>query len=775
MKKLFNSNWKFWEGSDSFALVWNVPENAKDISLPHDSMQHKKPSSDAINGNNTGFVDGGINYYVKHFEVLDETKRYNFIFEGIYRNASIYINGQFAGENKFGYSTFKVDVTKYLNFEKKNEIRIIVRNNNDGSRWYAGGGIYRDVYLEVTDHTYITSPKFTTTAITETCANIAFKADIINNKPVNQKFILEILLDEEKFTFESLVFANSKLSLEKALMIAEPKLWSGDNPYLYNVKVKLTTGEDSYQTDLKFGIRTVSCDYVNGLLINGKQEKLRGACIHHDSGILGVKTFFDYEYFKIKKLKDAGFNAIRMSHNPVSPQMATACDMLGMYIMDETFDMWHRSKSDYDFSMNFEQEAFNEIQLMVDNDYNHPSVILYSLGNEIPDVGTAKGIETLSKLNTYIKSIDNSRPTMLSINGVFAAGDSIGQIMEDVLKQNNDFSGNVNNFMQVMDKYMSDIVRHPKISEIINQVDFHSDLVGYNYMHGRYQQDSDLKRVIVGSETYPPNISSNWQNVTKYNNIIGDFTWTGWDYIGEAGVGIPAYKFGDGGFGAKYPARLSYCGDFDLIGNRRPLSYYREIVFGLETKPYITIINPFENQDKLIKTPWVLSDAKAIYHGDDNQEITSQIYANCDSVKLYLNDTLIGEEKTQDCIATFNFKYNEGTLRAYAIKDGVVIGESQLMSQNLLVSDNLIVDVQEGITEQLKFIRIKSASDYIKLNDTKLSLEVVDGELLGFGNGDPKNPDSYLTSSSYLFDGSALAIVSSETTSIKINEITYNI
>ncbi len=772
MKTKINENWLYWDKSDSFALIWNVPENAEKISIPHDPMASLVPDSNSINGNNTGYVDGDVYNYVKILKITDDSKQYKIQFDGIYRNAMIYMNGQYVGQNKFGYNSFKVDITNYLHFDCENELRVIVKNNNDGSRWYAGGGIYRDVYLIEDNHLYLEDIKLTTTKLIGDDAIVNFEATLINNYPKRQNSELIINFGEEQFTYKYSSVANDAQKIYKELLIPNASLWSADSPNLYNVVTKLNSEQLSSEYNIDFGIRMISCDYKNGLLINGKTEKLRGACIHHDSGILGVKTYFDYEYFKIKKLKDAGFNAIRMAHNPISAAMLKACDLLGMYVMDETFDMWHRHKSNYDFSLDFEQEGLTELKLMIDNDYNHCSVIMYSLGNEIPDIGMNKGIETLTKLNTYTKSLDQSRPTLISVNGVFATGDKLPIIIEDVLEQKGEVSGHVNNFMQVMDMHMNDIVKHDIISEILNNVEANSDILGYNYMHGRYKQDSNSKRVIVGSETYPPQISSNWKTILNTKNVIGDFTWTGWDYIGEAGVGIPAYNFGDGGFGAKFPARLSYCGDFDLIGTRRPLSYYRQIVFGFRTNPYITIINPDADRNKLIKTPWVLSDAKAVYAANENQTITAEVYSIGDNVKLYLNDNEVGYGEVINNIATIDFTYQAGELRAESYQDGNLIGTHQLISPTN--NNELKVNVTVGKKQELKFIQINDSQIQSGCG-TEIEISEIDGTIIGLGNGDPKNVNSYITDKTYTFDGHALLVVSSDTSTVSINGVNYDV
>lgn len=759
MKRKISKGWKFWENDDSFALIWNINDKAIDVELPHDAMISKERNPNSSNGGNSGFFDGGVYYYVKQLEIGNCDKEYSLQFDGVHNNASVYVNGQFCGENKFGYNSFNVDINDAINYNGMNEVRVIVKNNNQSSRWYTGGGIYRDVYLVEEEFVRVENIRLTTKHtdkdINSACVNVEFT--VVNDTPVKQKGNIIVSIDDIELSLPIIAFGNSSYTYNKDITIDNCRLWDEYNPYLYDVCIESNFNSVNVVDIIKFGIRTITVDSKNGLKVNGETVKLRGACIHHDSGILGSKTYYDYDYYKLSKMKTAGFNAIRMAHNPVSNTMLRACDELGIYVMDETFDMWQRSKSDYDFSLNFEKEWENELELLVANDYNHPSVIMYSLGNEIPELGFDKGVETLNRLNNKLKRLDNTRVSLISINGVFAAGDSIPQILEDVLKQNGDFSGNVNNFMQVMDKYMDDIVRHPIISEILDNLVSSVDILGYNYMTARYAVDQNKQRVIVGSETYPPNISENWSEITKYDNVIGDFTWTGWDYIGEAGVGIPAYKFGDGGFGAQYPARLAYCGDFDLIGNRRPMSYCREIVFGQRTNPYITVTNPFADKGKLITTPWVMSDSKSTYSFDYDGNIDVEVFSAGDQVQLLINDKLVETKPVIGHVARFTCQYIVGEIKAVSLSDTEVIGVDTV--KTIQEASSLNVDVIAGSDKELLFVEImQQANGEIDYKNKELELIVTNGELLAFGNGNPKSLENYTNNISSTFDGHALAI-----------------
>lgn len=665
-QELFNDDWLFWYDENSFALVWNIPEQAQKVTLPHDAMISETPYAESKNGNNTGFRDGKNYVYVKTFTAeKEDLYRENILkFEGSYMNTFVYVNGQLAGKHHNGYTTFYVNMKDFLHLGE-NEIRVQVRNGAmSNSRWYSGGGLYRDVYLLSSDllHVSATGSKIKTVELENDFARIEVSVPIENRKCKGIQFDLKLMVCDKDgkilLVDQRPYYLNAEEDNEFKTILSLDKIqaWSAESPTMYRMIVELYQEGNLCDTDTQeFGIRTISVDSKRGLRINGQQTELRGACIHHDSGLIGAATYQVAHYRQVRILKEAGFNAIRMAHNPAAPALLRVCDELGMYVMDETFDSWTRFKGDFDYSLFFEESWKNDVSTMVETDFNHPSVILYSIGNEIPEIGTKHGSRIAKMIHDHIKDIDQTRPTLASINGVFAAGEVIPQIAEDIQKQSqidqSDLTGNVNDFMTLMDTSMDKIVVHPLISQRLDLATASTDIAGYNYMSARYELDAKEhpNRVIVGSETYPPEIARNWSLVKKLDSVIGDFTWTGWDYIGEAGVGIPAYNWGEGGFGARFPCQLAYCGDIDITGVRRPLSYYREIVFGLREKPYIAVQKPEHYGKKLIKTPWVLSDSLRswTWPGFEGHPIVVEVYAPGDEVALYLNDQLIEKKLLQ--------------------------------------------------------------------------------------------------------------------------------
>ena len=794
MQKIrWNDNWKFWADKDAFALIWNIPDNAQDITLPHDAMIADKPHPDSPNRTSTGFRDGDCYTYVKLF-TPEESWRDQIVqvyFEGVYMNAMVYLNGQFIAKNPYGYTGFTAPLNSYLKFGEVNELRVLVRNGAmNNSRWYSGSGIYRDVWLQTSGLTRIVPQgvQVRTEEIRDDAAVLKITAEIENRSTQPAELVLETVLKDpagvragrEKTSLR--LTAGEQRTLVQRILVEAPKCWSEEQPALYAIETMLCTpaGEELDADDDRFGIRNLSLDSKKGLQVNGQTVKLRGACIHHDSGIIGAATYEDAQYRQVLLLKKAGFNAIRMSHHPMAEAMLRACDELGVYVMDELTDMWNRMKSNYDYGLYFNEWWEKDTEAMVRKDFNHPCVVLYSIGNEIPEIGMDAGSATAHAISAKLHALDETRYTTAGINGVFAAGDSVPVIMADVasgMAQRGEEVGNVNDFLTMADDHMDEIVVHRCISERLEKACASLDVAGYNYMTARYEPDGKNypNRVIVGSETYPPEIARNWGEITRLSHVIGDFTWTGWDYIGEAGVGIPGYHFGEGGFGAQFPAQLAYCGDIDLTGMRRPASYYREIVFGLRKDPYIAVQNPYHYGEPVMKTPWVISDATHSWTFKDCEEkpVIVEVYAPGDEVELIQDGVSLGRKpagKETGFITTYETTYRKGTLKAIAYEKGDVIGQQELMSAGDAVT--LVVKKEpwyrekaaqaEGAAQQLTYYSIELLDENGKLvtdAEREITVTAPENVQVALGSGDPKPAHNYNERVTDTFGGRAQMII----------------
>ncbi|MBQ8611126.1 MAG: DUF4982 domain-containing protein [Oscillospiraceae bacterium] len=779
LQKKWNDGWKFWKQKDSFALRWDTPAHAQEIALPHDAMIREKPYAESPNGHNTGFRDGGEYVYSKTFFLPEEAKDRTWMlrFEGVYMHAMVFVNEQFAGKNTFGYTTLEVPLNDHLRYGKKNEVRVLVRTGNmPNSRWYSGGGIYRDVYLAEGPLTHLVPDGLD--IITETAdaeaAGLRLSCEAVNRRPDPVSAVLTTVLtapdgtEAVRETTHYVLMGGERRTLRQRITVEAPALWDDITPALYTCTQTLAVeGGEADTVCERFGIRTLTLDAAHGMRVNGRSVKFRGACIHHDSGILGAATFEDNEYRRISLLKAAGFNAVRMAHHPMSPAMLRACDELGVYVMDELCDVWDRCKSSYDYGLHFRESWQQDVALMVRKDRIHPCVVMYSVGNEIPEIGTPHGAKLCHELCEAIRALDTTRYTLSAINGVFTVGDRIGEIIRDFAGDSIDekaLEGNVNQFMGLMFGRMEDTVRHRVVSERLEMACASTDIAGYNYMSNRYLEDSKKypSRIMVGSETWPPEIPRSWPVICSLPCVLGDFTWTGWDYIGESGGGVPKYE----GERDDKPYHLSFGGDLDITGVRRPVSYFREMVFGLRKTPYIAVQDPCHAHQKFRAGPWSLSDAVAgwTWPGCENGRAVVEVYAPGDEVELFQNGVSLGRKAAGAAggyRALFETVYTPGELLAVCYENGAELGRSTLCTAGAPAA--LALTREAGREEELLFVRVQlqdAAGIPVPAKGLPLKATVTgDAVLAAFGTGDPIPGYDYADGCITSFGADALLIL----------------
>ena len=685
----FNDRWTFEKvDQDDRLKAFYGDDNKIIVTLPYDAMIREKRDKECPAGAQSGFYPGGVYTYEKSFLAPKEWKNQDVVleFEGIYGTARVWINGALATVNRNGYMGFSVDLKPWICYGQENLIKIDVDNSNQpNSRWYTGSGIYRDVNLWTGKGVYIPHDemKITTLSVNDDVAVVEVCVNLKNTEAcgIEAKCYVELIFEGKTVVTEKqniVFYAERTETVRVQLPVKCPKKWSTDHPNLYQCCVKTYIGDeicDEYTVD--FGIRTLTLDPVNGFQINGETVNLRGTCIHHDNGVIGAETFPEAEWYRCKRLKEAGFNAIRSSHHPMSRAMLDACDHLGMLVMDELTDMWNRGKNTYDFSDIFKEEAPKWIHHMVDKDYNHPSVVIYSVGNEIQEAGTKQGSWINRSLCNRFHELDATRFTTNALNGLNCAGKRLKVIMKEVIEKfGMDTQGNgsgggsnaLNSFMSLMSGEKGEFfAKHPLVTEALEECAQSCDITGLNYLSGRYELEHELHpgKTVLGTETYPADIENLWEKVTKYPHVIGDFTWTGYDYIGEAGVGIFHYD-GKENFTSIYPERLGYIGDIDLIGNRRPISYFREIVYGLTNQPYIAVERMEHRGQTASKTAWMFKDniSSWTWKGHEGEKASVDVYSSGDEVELFLNGKSLGRKpagKKSHYTATYEVAYESGT------------------------------------------------------------------------------------------------------------------
>ena len=386
-----------------------------------------------------------------------------------------------------------------------------------------------------------------------------------------------------------------------------------------------------------FGIRRLQFDTKYGFRLNGKEIKIRGGCFHHDNGVIGACAFDRAEERKVELHKAAGFNALRSAHNPTSRALLDACDRLGMLVMDECFDMWNVGKTEHDYSIDFEEWWARDLKAMINKDFNHPSVILYSIGNEIVErEGSSDGYTWARKLANFVRSIDPTRPVTSAICYVMGPrGYNLNDMIKDAMKVMADQTVN----QEASAEYgLTDSALNPYF-DLTEEYAAALDIMGCNYLHKRWAQDVEhfMNRILCGTDSCPQDAADLWRLVKKHPSILGDFTWTSMDYIGEVGIGqIDFDEQASASFMGSWPWILAYCGDIDLIGTRRPQSYYREIVWGLRKDPYIAVSRPEHNGKKPKVSPWSWTDVieSWSFPGFEETPVQVEVYADGETMLM---------------------------------------------------------------------------------------------------------------------------------------------
>lgn len=786
MKKiLFNDQWVFAEGAGNglFAALMGGGSEPAVVNLPHDAViGTKRVHEDNLGA--VGFYKAKNVNYTKKFKVPADwaDKSVMIEFEGIYQNAAVYVNNSYAGTAFYGYGGHYFDIKRFLLAGQENEIKVLVKNGaNPAGRWYTGGGIYRDVWLHVGSAVHIvhTGTRVSTEAVEDDQATVLVLTPIVHEgSDVVTAFVSNEILDAEgnvvaQETIPVTCFDHNEKLMRQRLVVENPKLWDAENPNLYSIRTKVTVNGEVVDTfEDTFGIRYMRLDAKKGLRINGKTVKLRGGCIHHDNGVVGAATFYDSEERRVRIMKEMGYNAIRMAHHPASKALLRACDKLGMYVMDEFSDVWCSAKSDYDYGIHMPVSYEEDVAQMVYKDYNHPSVILYSIGNEIPENGNRFDVAYGRKIVDIIRSIDGDRYILNSINVMLAIMEHMGELMASMGVSGDAASagGEINSMMASLGDAMGAMSSSPVSSKYIEEACGQVDISGYNYAEDRYDSDAVNypNRVLVGSETFPAKLAKNWALVEKLPNVIGDFVWTSWDYLGESGIGKNSYA-GNGSSMLqmnKWPLRIALCGTVDLIGIPQSVAYWRQIVWGLRKEPYINVNPPAVYGKKVDLSAWGWSDGVNTWtwHGDEGKNVDVDVYADADEVELFVNGKSIGKKPVGEelpYVAKFQAVYEPGEIKAVSVKNGVVTeqvlrtaGKADLVAWG----ETSRIDVFTGVG--YVDIALKDENGILDpCTKATVTVEVEGGVLQGFGSADGASDEDFTGNVFDTYRGALLAVV----------------
>lgn len=790
-KQKFNQDWIFTIGSGSSldALAWGN-NTAKQVTLPHDASIGRERNPEEPNGSGNGFFREESYVYTKTFSMNadDKDKNVYLEFEGVYQNAFVYVNNSFAGKCPYGYSNFYVDITKYLNYNEPNALKVVVKNGVPSGRWYTGGGIYRDVNLMIADRLHLApdSVQLAAIEVEDDQAIIRAKSTIAYTGIGIREITLctelmdtdgnVVAADEMPVTVEE----HSEQTYQQKMYVLNPNRWDAENPYLYTYRTYIKENDSVIDEETgTFGIRKLQLDTKHGLRVNGKVVKLRGGCIHHDNGIIGTAEFTHSAEARVKKLKETGFNAIRSAHYPMSRKLLEACDKYGMYVMDEYSDVWVSTKVEFDYSTQMTEWWEHDIENLVKKDYNHPCVIMYSIGNEIPEAGNKFDVQWGKKIADKLRSLDDTRYTTNSLNLLLAIMNDLPKLMAQNADaqaaantekdQPQEINSMMNNLGAMMAQFMASDFAAEKVKEACAQV----DITGYNYAAARYEIDGKLfpNRILVGSETNPPDLDKNWELVEKLPYVIGDFDWTAWDYIGETGIGKINYTDQQSmGFYAPYPCKIAYCGDINILGNRRPISYWRELIWGLRKAPYIAVQLPQHYGEPQSTTQWSMSDAVRSWNwnGYEGKPVKVEVYAAADEVELLINGQSVERKKvgeTKKYITIFDTTYHAGKVEVIAYSDGKECGRDEILT----ASDEVVIAAKADRTQipadgsDIAYIDIcmQDASGILNPNADKAVSISLDGpgEIMGYGSADPESEENYYDTVAKAYEGKLRAAV----------------
>ena len=833
-------------------------EAAYPVTLPHDAMLSEPRTQESTGEGNIGWYIGGDYEYTKNFFVPEEYKDKKVLieFEGIYHNGEVYINGKKAAYRPYGYTNFYVDTEGFFQYGKENEIKVIARNaDQPNSRWYSGTGIYRPAYLYVGEekHIPVNGVKIRTLSYDPARIEVVVKTSSPGEVSLKIEFegskVLRVIGESTKIgnvNNDKIISSDNKnmqptesvqtgkngqkselaqVEAEKnnqeaayqaifQLDVPNAKLWDTEHPNLYTCKAIF--GED--EVTETFGIRELIWNPQVGMTINGERVILRGACFHHDNGVLGACTYPEAEERKMRILKENGYNAVRSAHYPCSKALLDACDRVGMLMMDEYVDVWYIHKTKYDYAGQLADWWKQDLKDMVDKDYNHPSVIMYSTGNEVAETAQEKGIALTGDMTNYLHSLDSTRPVTCGINIFFNFLSSIGLGVYSDDKAEKSAGNAEKNAAQAAGKNEKKVVKSgektvnkatengkkglgstkpekkkkPVGSEFYNTLaclvgDYfmkcgatlypcdlrtkdayaNMDIAGYNYGIFRYKHDLKKypNRLILGSETFCKDAYSFWEIAKKNKRIIGDFVWAGWDYIGEVGDGAAEYsdyKFED-------PATRMTGGNgrIDLNGKPRAEASYTRVAFERETGPFIAV-DPVYQKEKLRLTGWQLTKALEswAWDGCNGETAKVEVYARAAQVELFINGKSVGKKKVKKCRANFNTTYQNGEITAVSYdENGKEINRYSLCTAGKETVLQVRPEEKTVKPEGLAFIQLQYTDNkgiWKPMEKHNIKVTVENGVLKGLGSPAPYVKGNYTDHTVATYYGEAMAVVQAD-------------
>ena len=755
-----SQDWRFHAGEAAGAQRSAFDDQAwHRVAVPHDFSIMDKPDgsppfdANTISGQDSGYLPGGIGWYRRHLTLTaaEASRIVRLNFEAVYMDADIWVNGEHLKKHHYGYTAFSVDLTGKVR-AGDNIIVVRVDHADPSSRWYAGSGLIRPVALEILDPIHIVpeSVFVTTSTVSKDRSAVSVRAAVSNrsNQARSAEWVTRVVAASGETVAEArqthALAAGARSEQSQELAIANPHLWSPDSPYLYTLvqEVRIdgaaVDGAVVDERRTRFGIRTISLDAAHGLRINGQSIKLRGGNIHHDNYMIGAAGAPDAEVRKVALMKAAGYNAIRSAHNPASQATLDAADELGMLVINEAFDSWKKSKKPQDYSRFFAEDWQQDIDSMVVSGRNHPSVLFWSIGNEIPEDGTPEGIESARKLAERVRLLDPTRQVTQGIN--------------------------------------ADPPKSTSQSAVLG-------VAGYNY-HGQVFAEEHARLpnlTFYTSESLPKDLFSYWRTVETMPWVIGDFVWTAVDYLGEAGIGWMGYSQDWQKLGP-YPWHLAYCGEIDATGRMRPAAYYRQVVWKTGTTPISAFVQQPKGTEDLpdrnfypITPPhldWSLDDVHPswTWPGQEGKRQEVVVYSEFPEVELFLNGNSLGRKPVgvdSKYIASYQVPYTPGRLLAVGYRDGREAGRWELRTAGQPAAAVASLDRPQLTSngEDLAYLTVElhdtdGTPIYARNDDRKVRVRVSGAATLaGIGNGNPIDVSSFQSGERNTFHGRVVAVI----------------
>lgn len=756
-RQAFNESWEFSRDGGDF----------EPVVVPHDAMLGARRGPDAPAGSATGYFHGGSYRYRKEFMLGEDQAAGSVLleFEGVYRDAELVVNGKPVQVPPYGFVPFFADCTGLV-CEGLNLVEVACGNEEQPDcRWYSGAGIHRPVWLWTGPQHHILPEGVRITTLSIEPATIRVDVACSGGMPEIQ------VLDAN----DALV--TTAQGAHATIVIPDARLWSIGEPNLYRCVVALHDGAKTVdEASCTFGIRQLAWS-PRGLFVNGRETLLRGGCIHCDNGILGAASWADAEFRRIRLLKQAGFNAVRIAHNPAPTSLLDACDQIGMFVIDEAWDGWYTCKSAHDYARHFLDWCDHDLRRLVAHDYNHPCVIMYSIGNEVADPIKRQGVDLERSLVGLLHSLDSSRPVTCGLNLAMMVMEKAGSAWygnADGVAEAAGESGAPHGSMlfnlaaQALGTGMTLLAKTPGADTLVSPALDALDIAGYNYAATRYAADARKhpQRIIVGSETFAYELVDTWNMVERIPNVIGDFMWSAWDYLGEAGAGAWAYTAEEAGFSKPWPWLLAGSGALDIFGRPNAHAALAAAVWHATDAPTIMVRPVNRMTGKTYKATWRGSDAIGSWSWRGCEGITTQVEvydARAFAIRLELNGEAIGTKRVRSFVAKFMVEYHPGTLVAIALDaQGQKLGQSSLESAREPLRLSVKPETAQAPAGGIAFVpvEIQGANGEVEANaDEKLRVSVEGGTLLAFGSAQPAPTESFLDGAYTTYRGRAMAIV----------------